>query len=62
MRLWNKPAHEILVPIAYVSIEASDYAVHTRIERGQEDPLENHKATRPAFNAGPVSALQRNAI
>ena len=26
------------------------------------DPLKNHKATKPAFNAGPPSALQRNAI
>ena len=23
------------------------------------DPLENHKATKPAFNAGPSSACQR---
>ena len=26
------------------------------------DPLENHKATKPAFNVGPSSAHQRNAI
>ena len=26
------------------------------------DPLKNHKATKPAFNVGPSSALQRNAI
>ena len=26
------------------------------------DPLENYKATKPAFNIGPVSAHQRNAI
>ena len=26
------------------------------------DPLNNHKATKPAFNAGPPSAHQRNAI
>ena len=26
------------------------------------DPLVNHKATKPAFNAGPLSARQRNAI
>ena len=26
------------------------------------DPLENHKATKPAFNVGPSSARQRNAI
>ena len=26
------------------------------------DPLDNHKATNPAFNDGPSSAGQRNAI
>ena len=26
------------------------------------DPLENQKATKPAFNVGPPSASQRNAI
>ena len=26
------------------------------------DPLENHKATKPAFNVGLSSARQRNAI
>ena len=26
------------------------------------DPLKNLKATKPAFNVGPVSARQRNAI
>ena len=26
------------------------------------DPLKNHKATEPAFNVGPSSARQRNAI
>ena len=26
------------------------------------DPLNNHKATKPAFNVGPTSARQRNAI
>ena len=26
------------------------------------DPLKNHKATKPAFNFGPLSACQRNAI
>ena len=26
------------------------------------DPLKNHKATKPAFNIGPSSARQRNAI
>ena len=26
------------------------------------DPLENHKATMPAFNVGPSSACQRNTI
>ena len=26
------------------------------------DPLENHKATQPAFNVGTSSARQRNAI
>ena len=26
------------------------------------DPLKNHKATKPAFNVGPSSAFQRNAI
>ena len=26
------------------------------------DPLKNHKATKPAFNFGPASAHQRNAI
>ena len=26
------------------------------------DPLENHKATKPAFKVGPPSAHQRNAI
>ena len=26
------------------------------------DSLENHKATKPAFNVGPSSARQRNAI
>ena len=26
------------------------------------DPLKNHKATKPAFNVGPPSARQRNAI
>ena len=26
------------------------------------DPLENHKATKPAFNAGTSSARQQNAI
>ena len=26
------------------------------------DPLYNHKATNPAFNVGPLSARQRNAI
>ena len=26
------------------------------------DPLENHNATKPAFNYGPLSARQRNAI
>ena len=26
------------------------------------DPLENHKATKPAFNVGPSLARQRNAI
>ena len=26
------------------------------------DPLKNHKATKPASNAGPSSARQRNAI
>ena len=26
------------------------------------DPLKNHKATEPAFNFGPSSARQRNAI
>ena len=24
--------------------------------------MENHKASKPAFNAGPLSARQRNAI
>ena len=26
------------------------------------DPLKNHKTTKPAFNVGPSSAHQRNAI
>ena len=26
------------------------------------DPLENHKATKPALNVGPSSVRQRNAI
>ena len=26
------------------------------------DPLKNHKGTKPAFNVGPPSARQRNAI
>ena len=26
------------------------------------DPLENHKATKPAFNVGPASACERKAI
>ena len=26
------------------------------------DPLNNHKATKPAFNVGPSTARQRNAI
>ena len=26
------------------------------------DPLKNHKATKPAFNVGPSSVRQRNAI
>ena len=26
------------------------------------DPMENHKATKPAFNVGPLSALQRNTV
>ena len=26
------------------------------------DPLKNHKVTKPAFNVGPSSASQRNAI
>ena len=26
------------------------------------DPLKNYEATKPAFNAGPLSAHQRNAI
>ena len=26
------------------------------------DPMKNHKATKPAFNIGPSSARQRNAI
>ena len=26
------------------------------------DPLENHKATKSAFNDGPLSARQRNVI
>ena len=26
------------------------------------DPLKNHKATKPAFNVGPSSARQQNAI
>ena len=26
------------------------------------DPLKNHKATKPAFNVGPLSAHQGNAI
>ena len=26
------------------------------------DPLKYHKATKPAFNVGPLSARQRNAI
>ena len=26
------------------------------------DPLKNHKAAKPAFNVGPSSARQRNAI
>ena len=26
------------------------------------DPLKKHKATKPAFNVGPTSARQRNAI
>ena len=26
------------------------------------DPLENHKAAKPAFNVGPLSARKRNAI
>ena len=26
------------------------------------DPLKNYKATKPAFNVGPSSARQRNAI
>ena len=26
------------------------------------DPLKNHKATKPAFNVGPSSACQQNAI
>ena len=26
------------------------------------DPLKNYKATKPAFNVGPPSARQRNAI
>ena len=27
-----------------------------------QDPLKNHKATRPAFNVGPALAHKRNAI
>ena len=27
-----------------------------------QDPLKNHKATKPAFNVGPSLARQRNAI
>ena len=27
-----------------------------------KDPLNNHKATKPAFNVGPLSARQRNTI
>ena len=26
------------------------------------DPLENHKATKPAFNAGPTAACKQNTI
>ena len=26
------------------------------------DPMENHKATKPAFNVGPPLARQQNAI
>ena len=40
--------------------------MHARIQRwleaGSTDPLENNKATTLAFNAGPSSARQRNAI
>ena len=27
-----------------------------------QDPLNNHKATKPALNVGPLSARQRNTI
>ena len=27
-----------------------------------QDPLKNHKATKPAFNVGPSSGHQRNAV
>ena len=32
------------------------------LKKTGQDPLKNHKATKPAFNVGPSSARQRNAI
>ena len=32
------------------------------LSKNGQDPLENHKATKPAFNVDPSSARQRNAI
>ena len=32
------------------------------LSKSGPDPLNNHKANKPAFNFGPLSARQRNAI
>ena len=32
------------------------------LSRTGPDPLDNRKATKPAFNVGPLSARKRNAI
>ena len=32
------------------------------LSKTDPDPLDNHKATKPAFNVGPLSDRQRNAI
>ena len=69
------PVHVLLVNIALASIEGVVESVQgvgppplknhnnkgflTNTGPGR---LKNHKATKPAFNVGPLSARQRNAI